>query len=302
VGEDLPEQSTVSWRTLLDIAVARLDLAGVTAASSDARRIVEEASGWEGGQLGLHLDDPATVLTARSFSAMLDRRASGEPLQYVLGRWGFRTLDLYLDRRVLIPRPETEHVAEAALGELERLVRDDRPGPPIAVDLGTGSGAIALSLAAEQTEVEVWATDASDGALAVAGANLAGLGGPSARVRLVAGTWYEALPPELRGSIDVVVSNPPYVAASELADLPAEVAGWEPLDALVPGPGGLEAIETVVGQAAGWLASPGALVVEHAPQQADAVRALARDAGFAEVETRRDLAGRDRMVVARRPD
>jgi release factor glutamine methyltransferase len=299
VGEDSPEQSTVSWRTLLGMAAARLDRAGVTGPASDARRIVEEAAGWEGGQLGLHLDDPATVLTARSFWAMLDRRASGEPLQYVLGHWGFRTLDLYVDRRVLIPRPETEQVADAALGELNRLVRDHRRSP-IAVDLGTGSGAIALSLAAEHADVEVWATDASEDALAVAGANLAGLGVPSARVRLAAGAWYEALPAELRGSVVVVVSNPPYVATSEVLHLPADVAAWEPLGALVPGPRGLEAIEVVVGEALGWLASPGALVVEHAPHQAAAVRAMARDAGFAEVETRRDLAGRDRMVVARR--
>jgi release factor glutamine methyltransferase len=300
VDEGRPEQSTVSWRTLLGIAEARLDRAGVIGPGGDARRIVEEAAGWQGRELGLHLDEPATVLTARSFWAMLDRRIAGEPLQYVLGHWGFRTLDLYLDRRVLIPRPETEQVAEAALGELRRLVRDHRGRAPIAVDLGTGSGAIALSLAAEQANVEVWATDASEDALAVAGANLAGLGAPSARVRLAAGTWYEALPPELRGSVVLIVSNPPYVAETELPDLPADVAAWEPLGALVPGSGGLEAIEVVVGEAPGWLASPGVLVVEHAPDQAAAVRALARAAGFAEVETRRDLAGRDRMVVARR--
>jgi release factor glutamine methyltransferase len=290
--------SEVAWRVLLTRATQRLSRAGVASPASDARRIVEQASGWDGAELGLHLDDPATVLTARSFGAMLERRAAGEPLQYVLGRWGFRTLDLFVDRRVLIPRPETEQVVGAALGELERLGRPvDRA--PVAVDLGTGSGAIALSLVAENGGVEVWATDTSEHALAVAGANLAGLGRPAARVRLARGNWFDALPPELRGRLDVVVTNPPYVAEHEVADLPEEVSRWEPVGALVPGPSGLEAIEEIVGAAAEWLARPGALVAEHAPHQAAAVVGLARNAGFDDVEIRPDLAGRDRMLVAR---
>jgi len=289
--------ATVSWRTLLGIATNRLARAGVTSPSSEARRIVEEASGWEGADHPLHLGDPSTVLTVTSFWAMLDRRCGGEPLQYVLGRWGFRTLDLYVDHRVLIPRPETEQLVEATISELDRLRQLHRP--LVAVDLGTGSGAVALSLVAEREDVEVWATDASDDALAVARANLAGLGGPGARVRVAAGSWFDALAADLRGRIDLVVSNPPYVAETEVAGLPREVADWEPLGALVPGPTGLEAIEVIVGAAGDWLARPGALVVEHAPHQADEAAALARRAGFDEVETRSDLAGRARMLVAR---
>jgi release factor glutamine methyltransferase len=296
-AEPAAESATVSWRTLLGLAVDGLRRAGVTSPASDARRIVEEASGWEGADHALHLDEPSTVLTARSFWSMLGRRAAGEPLQYVLGRWGFRTLDLYIDRRVLIPRPETEQVVEAAIDELDR--GRSRDGRLVAVDLGTGSGAIALSLAAEKGDLEVWATDLSDAALAVARANLAGLGAPATRVRLVAGRWFDALPRSLRGRIDLVVSNPPYVAVSEVAGLPAEVAEWEPIGALVSGPTGLEAIEAVLTEAADWLARPGSLIVEHAPHQADAVAALARRSGFGEVETRSDLAGRARMLVAR---
>ncbi len=296
-AEPAAEPAAISWRSLLGLATDRLRRAGVTSPASEARRIVEEASGWEGADHALHLDEPSAVLTARSFWSMLDRRAAGEPLQYVLGRWGFRTLDLYVDRRVLIPRPETERVVEAAINELVRdRTRDRRP---LAVDLGTGSGAIALSLAAERGDLEVWATDLSDAALAVARANLAGLGGPGARVRLAAGRWFDALPGSLRKRIDLVVSNPPYVAQSEVAGLPPEVADWEPIGALVSGPTGLEAIEAVVAGAADWLARPGALVVEHAPHQADAVAGLARRAGFGHVETRPDLARRARMVVAR---
>ena len=279
------------------MAADRLHRAGVASPATDARRIVEEASGWEGADHAVHLDEPATVLTARSFWAMLDRRAAEEPLQYVLGRWGFRTLDLLVDRRVLIPRPETEQVADAALAELDALTGRDRR--VVAVDLGTGSGAIALAIAAERLGVDVWATDLSEAALAVARANLAGLGAPGTQVRLVAGRWFDALPVSLRGGIDLVVSNPPYVAQPEVADLPAEVAEWEPIGALVSGPTGLEAIEAIVADAPDWLARPGSLVVEHAPDQADAVAGVARRAGFTHVETRSDLAGRARMLVAR---
>jgi release factor glutamine methyltransferase len=292
-----PLVAEVAWRTLLGEATDRLASAGFESPASDARRIVEQASGWDGAELGLRLDEPASVLTVRAYVTMLDRRLAGEPLQYVLGRWGFRCLDLLVDRRVLIPRPETEQLVGAALDELDRVGRAGRT--PIAVDLGTGSGAIALSLVAENARVEVWATDASEDALVVAGANLAGLGRPGARVRLARGHWFGALAPELRGRIDLVVSNPPYVAEPEVAGLPPDVAEWEPVDALVPGPSGLEAIEEIVTRSAEWLTRPGALVVEHAPHQAAAVLALARTAGFADAEIRRDLAGRDRMLVAR---
>jgi release factor glutamine methyltransferase len=290
----------LTWGALKAHAVERLRAAGLPSPDVDARRLVEEASGWEGPDHVLRLDDLATTLTAAALAGMLERRCAGEPLQYVLGRWGFRTLDLYVDRRVLIPRPETEQVVEAALAELERLLPPDRtPRSPVAVDLGTGSGAVALSLAVERAEVDVWATDASDPALAVARANLAGAGRPASRVRVAAGPWYAALPDELRGEIDLVVSNPPYVAEPELADLPPEVAGWEPLDALVAGPTGLEAIAVIVGEAPDWLRRPGVVVVEHAPHQSEAVRELAGAAGFAKAETRPDLAGRERMLVAR---
>src|SRR5581483_11962387 len=154
---------------------------------------------------------------------MVERRAAGEPLQYVLRRWGFRTLDLLVDPRVLIPRPETEVVVEVAIRELRRI--DSRR--PLVADLGTGSGAIALSIAVEVPDARVWATDASADALAVARANLAGIGSPAAkRVRIEQGSWFDALPAAFRGQFDVVVSNPPYIAAHE--DLPPEVVDWEP--------------------------------------------------------------------------
>jgi release factor glutamine methyltransferase len=271
-------------------AVTRLRAAGLPSPDVDARRLVERASGETGAELILALDAAVTTRAVAFFDGMLERRAKGEPLQYVLSSWGFRTLDLYVDKRVLIPRPETEVVTGHALDEVDRL------SARIAVDLGTGSGAIALSLAAERSSLEVWGTDRSALALEVASGNLAGLGRIASRVRLVEGSWWSALPGELRGRVDVAVSNPPYVAETDA--LPAEVADWEPRDALIPGPTGLEAIEEIVTGAPEWLARPAALVIEIGETQGDAVIALARAAGFTGVEVRPDLAGKPRALIA----
>lgn len=285
---------TVSWRQLAAEAVDRLAGAGFPSAELEARRIVEEASGREGAEYWLGLDELATVGGVARFDGMLGRRLSGEPLQYVLGRWGFRTLDLMVDRRVLIPRPETETVVGYALERLDAL---GRPAATV-VDLGTGSGAIALSIAAEREDVEVWAVDRSPDAVAVARANLGGIGRNGTRVRIVEGSWFEPLPPELRGRVDLAVSNPPYVAPDD--PLPAEVADWEPVDALVPGPTGLEAVEAICAEVGGWLRPGGWLVVEIGETQARAAHTVAQRAGLVEIEVKPDLTGRPRALVARR--
>lgn len=284
---------TLLWRTLRQESVDRLRAAGVDDPEQEVRWIAERASGRAPAEQVGALDEPATEREVRFVDHMVARRAAGEPLQYVLGRWGFRTLDLYVDRRVLIPRPETEVVAGLAIDAAAGVA-----GVAVAVDLGTGSGAIALSLAAERwPHVEVWGTDRSADALAVAGANLAGLGRRAAAVRLVEGDWYAALPAELAGRVDVIVSNPPYVAPTD--PLPPEVGDWEPREALVPGPTGLEAIEQIVAGAPGWLAPAGVLVVEIGEAQGDAVRRLAEAAGLEGATIHVDLAGRPRALVAR---
>jgi release factor glutamine methyltransferase len=300
--------SPTTWADLRVRAEAQLRDARALRPEQEARWMIERVSGYDGAELVTNETEIATAPAERHLDAMLERRAGGEPLQYVLGRWDFLGLDLLVDRRVLVPRPETELVAQRAVDEAVRLgARRGKHDAWLAADtsyavadLGTGSGAIALVLARELPDAEVWATDASDDALAVARANVAGIGSAATRVRLSAGSWYAALPSALRGSLRLIVSNPPYIAAHEVPDLPRDVVDWEPHGALVSGPTGFEALEVVIAGAPGWLdPTGGALVVELAPHQADQALAVAAEAGFTDVRVDADLVGRARVLVAR---
>jgi release factor glutamine methyltransferase len=296
-----------TWAALRADVARRLEAAGFEHGAQEARWMLEEAAGERGADLVAIEGDASTVNGARHLAAMVDRRIAGEPLQYVLGSWSFRGIDVYVDPRVLIPRPETELTAELAIEEAVRLGARRGKRSPFSgtlaefavVDLGTGSGAMALALASELPEAEVWATDASPDALAVARANLAGAGNLAARVRVAEGDWFGALPSSLRGGVRIVVSNPPYVTEGEVADLPAGVRDHEPRDALVSGPTGLESIERIVRDAPEWLEARGTLVVELDPRRAIAAGNLARDVGFADVRVEPDLTGRPRVLVAR---
>jgi release factor glutamine methyltransferase len=263
-----------------------------------ARWICEVASGHDGDEFMDILDRPATERGVAHLDAMLARHAAGEPLQYVLGRWGFRHLDLMVDQRVLIPRPETETVVDVAL----RLARS-QPTPLCIADLGTGSGAIGLSLAAELPidDVVVWMTDCSSDALDVARANAAGNGRASARVRLVQGDWFDALPVALVGTVAMVVSNPPYVGDDDPALEPI-VREWEPADALYGGADGLDAIRHIVAEAPRWLRRDGWLVIEIGSGQGRNVIELMQSAHFDDVAVMADLGGHDRVAVGRRGD
>lgn len=284
---------TITWRELLGEAVERLTSAGSVSAEADSRWIVAECLEIPAVQLSGALRELATERGVARFDDMVVRRAAGEPLQYVLGSWGFRRLDLMVDPRVLIPRPETESVVEVALGELDALGGRDRPTR--VVDLGTGSGAIALSLAVERVRTEVWATDVSADALAVARANIAGVGRAGARVRAASGDWFGALPIHLRHTFDLVISNPPYVADD--ADLPDEVAAWEPTSALVSGTDGTDDLRRIISESPGWLTSTGVLVCELSPEQAPVLidHALVH---FERARVDDDLTGRPRALVA----
>ena len=264
----------------------------------EARFITDEvlgASGSDGSRV------PAESVAIAH--AMVARRLSGEPLQYVFGHWPFRGLDLVVDPRVLIPRPETEQVVEVAVSVARRL----GAGGDVcltALDAGTGSGAIALALATELPGCQVWATDASADALAVAAVNLERVRAdhPQVAVELTEGNWLESLPATLRGRIQLIVSNPPYVSEVEWEGLSTEVRS-EPREALVAGMGrdgtpGLADVETVLAQAFEWMARPGWAVVELAPHQAEAAVTAARALGYDEVRVEPDLAGLPRTLVA----
>ncbi len=276
----------LTWRQLW------ADTAKVLDDRPAARWLCETACGLDGDEFTAALDEPATERMVKHLDEMVGRYRSGEPLAYAMGRWSFRRVELMIDRRVLIPRPETELVAEAAI-ELARRV-----SPRRVADLGTGSGAIGLALAYELPidNTEVWLTDASTDALDVARANAAGLGRAAANVRFGQGSWWSALPSELRGTFDVVVSNPPYIAVDD-SEVDESVREWEPASALFAGGDGLDDIRAIMTGVREWLKPGGWLVLEIGYRQGDAVLALASECGLVNAEVRNDLAHRPRILI-----
>jgi release factor glutamine methyltransferase len=271
----------------LGAAIDALAAAGVDDPRLDAELLLAEASGRCRAALLAAPDAELPPAAGRRFGELVRRRLRREPVAYVLGRKGFRRIELGVDPRVLIPRPETELLVELAL-ELR---------PARLLDVGTGSGAIALAVADELPECEVTAPDTSADALEVARANAARLG-LAERVRFVEGTLPDA------GGFDLVLANLPYVAERDWPTLQPEVTRWEPREALLAGPDGLDAYRTLLaprGRACGpnGTESSTALAVEVGEGQAPAVAELVREAGFAAVEVRRDLAGIERVVVGR---
>lgn len=281
-----------TWRVLL--AEARASLSS----EREARWIAEEVAKRSPAELVASIDASPDRATRDRFAKLVAERANGMPLQRVLGHWQFRTLDLLVDRRALVPRPETEVLVTTALDEL--VAKRASSFEPVVVDLGTGSGAIACALVVENQSVHVVAVDVSNDALGLAAENRARLPASAAsRLELRHGDWYDALDPALERRISLIVSNPPYVGASEWADLDPVVRDYDPRSSLVAGARGTEAIDFIVSGAARWLEREGALVVEIAPHQAAHSRARAIRAGASDVSVKRDLAGRDRVLVVR---
>ena len=245
------------------------------------------------------MDEPVTQRSVAHIDAMVHRLLAGEPLQYVMGRWAFRHLDLMVDQRVLIPRPETEQLVDIVLQYLRALPGDQQA---VVADLGTGSGAIGLSLLHELKlgSITAYLADASADALNVARANVSGAGRSGINAVIVHGDWYDALPVELERRLDVVVSNPPYIANGdpEVAD---NVLQWEPGDALFAGADGLDAVRHIVSGARDWLKPGGLLAIEIGYRQGDAVLQLLRAAELADAQVILDLSGRDRFARAIAP-
>jgi len=270
-----------SVREALGSAVDALTAVGVETPRLDAELLLAEATGWERARLVAEPEAGVPAAAGRVYGEMVRRRLRREPVAYILGRRGFRRIELAVDPRVLVPRPETELLVELAL-ELD---------PRRVLDIGTGSGAVALAIADELPECEVTATDTSAGALAVTRANAERLG-LADRVELVGAM----LPPD-GGEFDLVVANLPYVGEAEWGGLEPEVTRWEPREALLAGPDGLDVLRVAIPAAAGI--AP-VLALEVGEGQAPAVGELLLEARFDAVETRPDLAGIPRVVWAHR--
>jgi len=266
-------------RDALDSALVALTAAGVELPRLDAEVLLAAAMGVDRAAI---VADPGRALepdAARAFQGFAARRRDREPVAYILGRKGFRGIELHVDPRVLIPRPETEHLVEAAL---------DLPQGARVCDVGTGSGAVALALKHERPDLRIIATDASREALDVARANAARLG---LEVEFVEGDLLAWIT-----DVDAVLSNPPYV--EDDAQLAPDVAGHEPALALRAGPDGLHVLRRLapaIGVTSATLAA-----IEVGAGQAAAVEGLLREVGFASTERVRDLAGIERIVVGRR--
>jgi release factor glutamine methyltransferase len=261
----------------LGAAAEAFAAAGVESPRLDAELLLAEATRRTRAQLAASPERGIDGLAARAFGEMVRRRVRREPVAYILGRRGFRRIELHVDRRVLIPRPETELLVELAL-EVD---------PQTVLDVGTGSGAVALAVADELAGTTVAATDTSLDALAVAKANADRLG---LEVTFGLGT----LPGR---HYDLVLANLPYIPEREYRALAPEITDFEPMEALTPGPTGLEAIDAMLGELATGQARPAAIGLEVGEGQAATVAELVRRAGFERSEVRPDLAGIERVVV-----
>lgn len=280
-----PDATAPAWdRLVLDSGLPRLE----------ARVLLERASGRRREWLLAHGDEAADAPAAAAFAELARRRRAGEPVAYLTGVREFLGRDFEVSPQVLIPRPETELLVQATLERAPRAAR--------VLDLGTGSGAIAVTLACERDDLRVVATDQSRAALALAQRNAQRLAGDAlagSRLQLRAGSWWHAIDAQQR--FDLVVSNPPYIAADD-PHLGQGDLRFEPPAALAAGPDGLEALREVVAGAPRHLHPGGRLLVEHGFDQGEAVRALLVAAGFEGILTLRDAAGLPRVTLGRSPE
>jgi len=268
----------------LRAALPVLHAAGVEAAARDARLLLAQAMAIAPDRLTLHLRDPLSDAAAARFTALLQRRAARQPMAQILGQRLFWGRAFTVTRHVLDPRPETETlIALAGLARFDRVL-----------DLGTGSGCLLATLLLERPEATGTGVDICRQALGVARGNCDRLG-VGKRADLQSGDWFGPV----RGRFDLIVSNPPYIAASEMPGLAPEVRDWEPHLALTPGGDGLAAYRAIAAGARAYLAPGGRLLVEIGPTQGAAVTALMQAAGLAGVAVHPDLDGRDRVVAAR---
>lgn len=257
-----------------------------------AEWLLSSATGLSRVALYAYHDRPLSVDERSRYRELVTRRAHGMPLQYVTGEMPFRHLVIHVEPGVFIPRPETEVLVDVVLEHIK-----DIPEPRV-IDLCTGSGCVAVSIASEHPGARVWAVDADDNAVATARRNTLHAR-VSEGVQVLHGDLFDPLPQELLGTVDFIVSNPPYIPSADLPDLPSEVLGFEPRAALDGGPDGLVVFRRIASAASAWLAPGGGVALElDAGRVAAAALELERD--FEGVTVRKDLTERDRVVYGRK--
>jgi len=257
-----------------------------------AEWLLSSATGLSRVELYAYHDRPLSPDERACYRMLVSKRAEGMPLQYVTGEMPFRHLIVHVEPGVFIPRPETEVLVDVAL---ELLADRDEP---VVVDLCTGSGCVAVSIASEHRGSHVWAVDLSESAVATAHRN-AGNAKVAERVQSLHGDLFDPLPEALVGTVDLIVSNPPYIPSADLPDLPPEVLGFEPHLALDGGADGLDVFRRIADAAEAWLAPDGGLALE-LDSRCVAAAAAELEGRFTGVTVRRDLAGRERIVYARK--
>lgn len=257
-----------------------------------AEWLLSAATGLSRVELYAYHDRPLSPEERERYRTLVSRRAEGMPLQYVTGEMPFRHLVVHVTPGVFIPRPETEVLVDVVLEALADVAE------PVVLDLCTGSGCVAVSLASERPGARVWAVDVSERAVEAARRN-ALHAGVEDRVQVVHGDIFDPLPRELLGTVDFIVSNPPYIPSADLPELPSEVLGFEPHEALDGGPDGLDVFRRIAAGAPAWLVSGGGLALElDTGRVADAAALL--EGSYECVAVRKDLTGKDRIVFGRK--
>lgn len=277
----------------LDWTVAYFEREGVEAPRRSAEWLLSAATGLSRVEVYAFHERPLTDEERTTLREGVRRRAAGEPLQYVTGEMPFRHLVVRVEPGVFIPRPETEVLVDVVLGALAGVEA------PLVLEACTGSGCIACAIATERTDARVVATEISPRSAAVALDNVERLG-VADRVRVVECDLFTDVPADLRGSVDLVVSNPPYIPSSDLPELPDEVLGHEPHLALDGGADGLDVVRRIAQEALDWLV-PGGVIAMEIDETCGEAASKGVGEWYQEVSVIRDLAGRDRVVVGRKP-
>jgi len=278
------ESATLRFDELLRAAASRI---GGDSSQLDAELLLAQVTGWSRTRFRAFPEQQVSLVQAAAFEQLVDKRAAGEPVAYVLGQQEFWSLPLQVSAATLIPRPDTECVVEQALTL-------DLPARARVLDLGTGTGAIALALASERPDWHITASDFVDAAVALAQSNAEALNLP---IQVVKSHWFDQLAAVcFDQGFDLIVSNPPYIASTDHHLSEGDVR-FEPASALVSGADGLDDIRHIVAAAPGWLNAGGWLLLEHGYDQAQAVQALLQQQGFDQVHSRQDYGRNDRMTL-----